>query len=62
VKDLYAKFGFTRSGDADGGEVWEYDLPARGLIENPFIKVETSAETNGYASTPGAGIQGYVQR
>jgi FkbH-like protein len=62
VKDLYAKFGFTRSGDADGGEVWEYDLPARGLIENPFIKVETSEETNGYAATPGAGIQGYVQR
>jgi hypothetical protein len=62
VKDLYSKFGFTRSGDADGGAVWEYDLAARGPIENPFIEVATSGETNGYTSTPGAGIQGYVQR
>jgi FkbH-like protein len=62
VKDLYSKLGFTRSGEADGGDVWEYDLAARGPIGNLFIKVATSGETNGYASTPGAGIQGYVQR
>lgn len=62
VKDLYSKFGFTRSCEADGGEVWEYDLATRGVVENPFIKVATSGETNGYASTSRADIQGYVQR
>jgi FkbH-like protein len=63
VNDLYSKFGFTRSGDADGGEVWDYDLAASGPIENPFIKITTlGGETNGYPSTSGASIQGCVQR
>jgi FkbH-like protein len=61
VKDLYSKFGFTRLGDADGGEIWEYDLATHGTIENRFIKVATSGETNGSAPTAGAGIQGHVQ-
>jgi FkbH-like protein len=54
VKDLYSKLGFTRSGDRDGAEVWDYALSVYGPIENRFIKVMVSGEADERSSGSGA--------
>lgn len=42
--DAYAKHGFERVGNHEGFEVWTYDLAAKGLIANTFVKPVDSWE------------------
>lgn len=45
--DAYAKCGFELIGRGEGQEVWSYDLLAKGLITNTFIKPVESWELAG---------------
>lgn len=39
VRDLYGKFGFTVVDDRGGTLIWQYDLSARGPVQNDFIEI-----------------------
>jgi FkbH-like protein len=51
VKDIYARFGFDKTGDDNGVTRWCYDLNAKGPIRNEFIRIEGESSSDNEAAT-----------